>query len=140
MVFLTQEDFKAQIKADVLTRIIQDDASILHQAEMQAIKEMQSYLGVRLDVANIFNRSGSERHPLIVMFCVDILLYHVHSRLNPNQIPQLRMDRYDAAVKWCKDTGSGTLFTDLPTRPEPETTTAAGNIIYSGDVKRNNRF
>lgn len=140
MLFLNQDDFKKQIKADVLDRIIQNDQSILYESELASIAEMQSYLGVRFDTANIFNRTGTDRNALIVMYAVDILLYHVHSRLNPNQIPQLRVDRYDAAINWLKAAGAGTVTADLPLKPVPESTTATGNIIYSGEVKRNNRF
>jgi phage gp36-like protein len=140
MTFLETPDFTKQIKTDVLERIIQQDYAVLADAELSAISEMQSYLGVRLDVAQIFAQNGPARHPLVVMFCVDILLYHIHSRLNPNQIPQLRIDRYEAAVAWCRQAGAGTLYTDLPPKPETETPAAAGNIIYSGPAKRNNEF
>ncbi|MDJ1494170.1 DUF1320 family protein [Cytophagaceae bacterium DM2B3-1] len=140
MMFLTLEDFKSQAKLDLVDRIIQNDHGILFQSELATITEMQSYLGIKYDVANVFNRIGTDRNALIVMYAVDILLYHIHSRLTPNQVPQIRMDRYDAAINWLKDAGSGKLVIDLPLKPVVESTTAKGNIIYSGEVKRNNRF
>lgn len=140
MIFLTTSDFKPQVKADVLERIVQNDPAVVDQSELSTIQEMSSYLGVRYDTATIFSRTGTDRNALIVMYAVDILLYHIHSRLNPNQIPQLRIDRYDMAIAWLKAAGAGTVAADLPGKPDTEQTTATGNIIYSGDTKRSNRF
>lgn len=58
---------------------------------------------------------GDDRDPVIVTYCIDIALYHVHSRINPRNIPQLRIDRYDMAMAWLKGikTGESPVF-NLP--------------------------
>lgn len=58
---------------------------------------------------------GDDRDPVIVTYCIDIALYHVHSRINPRNIPKLRIDRYDMAMAWLKGikTGESTVF-NLP--------------------------
>lgn len=48
---------------------------------------------------------GDNRSQQLVMYCIDIVLYHVHSRISPRNIPQLRMDRYDGAIQWLKEAG-----------------------------------
>lgn len=58
---------------------------------------------------------GDDRDAVIVTYCIDIALYHIHSRINPRNIPQLRIDRYDMAMNWLKGikTGDSPVF-NLP--------------------------
>jgi hypothetical protein len=65
---------------------------------------------------------GDNRNQQIVMYLVDITLYHLHSRINPRQIPDLRKERYDGnnpqqnggAIAWLKRVAAGDLTADLP--------------------------
>lgn len=65
---------------------------------------------------------GDNRNQLIVMRLIDITLYHVHSRINPRNIPDLRKDRYDGnresqtlgAIGWLKQVAAGKINADLP--------------------------
>src|ERR1035437_7108150 len=58
---------------------------------------------------------GDNRNQQIVMYMIDIVLYHMHSRINPRNVPQLRMVRYDGmgphqgggAIGWLKGVASG---------------------------------
>lgn len=137
MIFLNIEDFKTQIQEDNLDQITSNDYSILYDAERKAIEEMQSYLALRYDVANIFNRTAAERNALIIMYCVDILLYHVHSRINPRKVPDLRGIRYEAAIAWLTKVAKGLLAPNLPLldKGKEETNT----IGLSSTQKRRNR-
>jgi hypothetical protein len=79
-----------------------------------------------------FWTKGDNRNPLIKMYFVDMVLYHLHSRVNPRNIPQLRMDRYDAAIKALN---SGLVF-NLPEWPTDENTTP----IHWGSNKKFNHY
>jgi hypothetical protein len=65
---------------------------------------------------------GDNRNQLIVMRLIDITLYHLHSRINPRNIPDLRKDRYDGnrdaqtlgAIGWLKQVAAGKINADLP--------------------------
>jgi hypothetical protein len=57
---------------------------------------------------------GDKRNQLLVMYLVDISLYHIHSRLTPNQIPENRFLRYETAITWLKQISKGSLKVDLP--------------------------
>lgn len=56
------------------------------------------------------------------MRLIDITLYHLHSRINPRNIPDLRKDRYDGnrdaqtlgAIGWLKQVAAGKINADLP--------------------------
>ena len=135
MIFLSVDDFSKVIKDDILDRIINSDQTLLDDAELAVVKEMQSYINHRYDGATIFAQTGSDRNPLIVMYAVDMLLYHIHSRLNPRQISDVRRDRYDAALQFLRAIASGELSPDLP-----KSATDTGIIAYHGPQRRPNRY
>jgi len=45
-----------------------------------------------------FWEKADPRSPLLIALIVDITLYHLHSRVSPRQIPELRLMRYEAAM------------------------------------------
>jgi hypothetical protein len=65
---------------------------------------------------------GDNRNQQIVMYLIDITLFHIHSRINPRNIPDLRKERYDGnnptqnggAIAWLKRVASGDITADLP--------------------------
>lgn len=65
---------------------------------------------------------GDNRNQLIVMRLIDITLFHLHSRINPRNIPDLRKERYDGnspaqvggAIGWLKQIVNGDFNVDLP--------------------------
>ena len=58
----------------------------------------------------------------IVLFLIDVTLYHLHSRINPRNIPDLRKERYNGnsptdsggAIGWLKSVSKGNINADLP--------------------------
>jgi hypothetical protein len=66
--------------------------------------------------------AGDNRNQQIVLYLIDITLYHLHSRINPRNIPDLRKERYDGnsqmqtggAIAWLKRVASGDITADLP--------------------------
>jgi hypothetical protein len=65
---------------------------------------------------------GDNRNQQIVLFLIDICLYHLHSRINPRNIPDLRKERYNGndpmdrggAIGWLKSVAHGNVMADLP--------------------------
>lgn len=65
---------------------------------------------------------GDNRNQQVVLYLLDITLYHLHSRINPRNIPDLRKERYDGnspnqtggAIGWLKKVASGDVNADLP--------------------------
>ncbi len=114
MIFLTKSDFGGQIKIHTLDRVVNNNDAILDQVELFAISEMEGFLRPRYDVAAIFAATGAARSPIIVMLAVDMLLYHLFSRLNPDQIPDIRTNRYESAIEYLTMVAGGKLSPDLP--------------------------
>lgn len=114
MAFLVKDDYKPYIRDQALNQVTSFDDGIIMEAELSAQAEMESYLAARYDVANIFNKTGAARNPLIITYMVDIVLYQLHSRIPGKLIPEIRADRYNAAIMWLDKVAEGKLNPDLP--------------------------
>lgn len=118
--FLTIDDYKAVVDGKTLEVIHQSDSTNLQRAERYAIDEIKSYLkaaypnktGLKpYDTDATFAATGSDRNNQLVMYCCDISLYHLISRL-----PQLIgfEIRYKQAIDWFKKVQKGDVVLDLP--------------------------
>ena len=111
--FLSQSDYMAQIQPEI-KQAVAGDQSIWSASELQAEEEITGYLRNRFKVAEIFNQVGTARNARIVMLMVDVVLYHIHSRVAPRNIPEIREVRYEQAIEWLKAVNKGTIVPDLP--------------------------
>ena len=83
--------------------------------------------------------AGDNRNQQLVMYLIDITLYHLHSRINPRNIPDLRKERYDGnnptqnggAIAWLKRCASGDVTADLPNIIPQQGMSIRYNIIDS---------
>ena len=57
---------------------------------------------------------ADNRSAQMVMIAVDITLYHIHARINPRNIPELRIQRYDDAKVQLSSFASGKLTAMVP--------------------------
>lgn len=87
---------------------------------------------------------GDNRSQLIVQYLIDIVLYHLHARINPRNTPELRAIRYDGnapmqtggAIGWLKRVGKGEITADLPSIIP----TQGLSIRYGSNEKNVNTF
>lgn len=85
---------------------------------------------------------GDNRNQLILMYMIDMTLYHLHSRINPRNVPDIRVVRYDGngpnqtggAIGWLKKVMSGEISPDLP---EPTDNEDNLSIVWGSDTKNN---
>jgi len=114
MPFLTPADYNVQIRTEV-TAIIAAQTGAQALAEQMAEAEMISYLKPRgYNVAAIFAATGVTRNPLIIMYLIDMILYHLHANVATRAMPKVREDRYNAAIAWLDKVSKGMLEPDLP--------------------------
>ncbi len=138
MAFLTLDDYKEVIKGNILTDIIEGDDTLRTSAELKAQELIESYLRMRYKVGEIFSRAGLDRNPIIVQFMLDITVYYLHKRINPNQIPDLRIEEFDNAKKWLDKVSMGKLSPNLP-----ELSNGEGNsqvIGYGSNTKVHHKW
>lgn len=93
-------------ETDFLQVIDQDDLDVLktggdlNKSTIKAVEEVASYLAVDYDTDKIFDADAPIKSEIIGGHIVDIALYHLHARINPRQIPEIRVQRRDDAIKW----------------------------------------
>jgi len=75
--------------------------------------------------------SGDTRDPQLKMYTVDMTLYHLHSRIAPRQMSEVRARRYDAAKMWLKAVSRGDLSANLPLVARAEDGTPDGLQRFS---------
>ena len=80
--------------------------------------------------------AADNRSQQMVTYMIDIALYHVHSRIAPRNIPDLRVHRYDNAIKWLKMAGRGEITPSLPLIQPKQ----GNRIRYASDVKMINTY
>lgn len=76
------------------------------------------------------------RDQQLVMYLIDMALYHVHSRIAPRNVPELRTRRYEAAIEWLRMCADGSVTPALPVL-QPKT---GGRIRFGGNVKLINTY
>lgn len=79
---------------------------------------------------------GDNRNSLIVMYMVDITLYHVHSRISPRNIPPLRVDRYNMAITALREINDGVRLVDVPMNQPKQ----HQRFLFGGKVKKQNGY
>lgn len=143
MNFITDNDIALQIRAENLSQVTSSDTSLLDLAELEAIEEISGYLRGRYDTAAIFAAAGTDRNPQIVMYMIDIMLFHLHSRITPRNIPQVRIDRYTVVLEWLDKVNEGTIIPDLPEytgTPPGSDENAAQNFRMGSNPKFNHQW
>lgn len=115
--FITTEDYDATIHREILDSLLRKetptyDPQIVEICEDRAISEMRSYLNKSYDCDMIFSQTGTDRHPLILMFAIDITVYHIFCQHNPYKMGKIRQDRYDRAIEWLKGIMKGNITID----------------------------
>ncbi len=114
MAFLEDGDFDPQIRGWIRQVIIQNDPAVQRRSELAAQAEMESYLRNRYKTGVIFEAVGEARNALIVMYMVDMAVYHLHANISPENVPEIRQIRYDAALDFLKRVAKGDISPDLP--------------------------
>lgn len=132
--FITKSDYSEFIRTNILDSITNATDGILDAAEVRSIELMKGYLNARYDTTNIFNKTGDDRNPVVVMYCIDLILFDIHSRINPRKIPELRIERRNIAIDWLEKVQQ--LLINPPDLPVIEG--EKNYIIYGSEPKRNN--
>lgn len=139
--FISLEDYDASIHREILDSLLRQgtsdyDPQIIEICEDRAISEMKSYLNKKYDCQAIFSQVGADRHPLILMFALDITIYHIFCQHNPYKMSKIREDRYERAIEWLK----GVMKSDItiegaPLLPSDELSDNSNWQIKSEEVR-----
>lgn len=105
--FIKLTDYDASIHKEILDALLRKDTDsydpqIIEICEDRAISEMRGYLNKIYDCEAIFSADGEDRNQLILMFALDITIYHLFCQHNPYKMSKTRQERYERAVEWLK--------------------------------------
>lgn len=79
---------------------------------------------------------ADNRDAQMVLYLIDLALYHIHSRIAPRNIPDLRIKRYDDAIKWLRMAANGDVTITIPVI-EPH---QGNRIRFGGNIKQINSY
>lgn len=89
-----------------------------------------------LPTSTTFFQKKDNRDQQMVLFFCDIVLYHLHARIAPRNIPELRVKRYDDAINWLKMCAEGAITPQLPLIQPKQ----GNRIRYGGNIKQINTY
>jgi hypothetical protein len=94
-------------------------------------------IAANTDILNAKWAVGDNRSKQVVKIVVDIVLYYIHDRIAPRNIPELRVKNYDDSIKKLKKFAEGdTTNIKLPLI-QP---VSGARIRWGGNVKSNNTY
>lgn len=116
-----------------LDQVVYDQASNLSYKS-----KIASNQGNILTDQNSWEEIADPRDAMLKLYLIDITLYHLHSRINPRNIPELRLNRRDEAIKWLTMISKGDISVNLPEISSEDQT--GYRIIFGGEDKRQNSY
>lgn len=133
--FIEKEDLGSTIYEYQIDQITDGDDGKVGEACSAAIEEAKSYLTPNVDnkkwldgrllydVENIFNKTGNDRHSLIVRHTCTLAKWYLAELCNADFIYEKAKDRYDRAVSWFNKVAEGKInVSSLPQLTRDETT------------------
>ena len=136
MAYVNSTDFDVLIQDINMQQIISNNEAIRDQAVNIAIGEARSYLVQKYQFDLELIKVGNSRDPQLLNNIIDIALYHLHSRLSPRNIPEIRTTRYENSVMWLKDCSLGNVTPKLL-----EIDATNGKLIrWNSNSKNQNNF
>lgn len=111
-----------------------------NRAENSTISFFRGFLK-RYDVDTIFTDYEEEipdpdpRNASLVMFVVDYFLYILYGAQPDRLIPDIRVKRYEDAVKWLQDVQKGIISPDLPTVDTDDETDINSSFKWGGNER-----
>jgi phage gp36-like protein len=136
MAYLTAAEIGTHLYAGVTDEINRADATIIDSAIKAAVAEARGYL-TAYDMAAIFAAVDDARNPILLLYIKDIAVWHYI----PNVEMELRLTRYEKAIKFLEKVQSGKTNPDLPYPAAPPVPGDAESYIKYGTIeKRINNF
>lgn len=121
MYFLNKDDLRDKITDTDLKAVTGGTDALLDTGELKAMAEIDSYLRTTYDMPKSWAKKNTLRNPLLVQYATIVLLYHLHARISPGNVPSSRLYEYDNVLKTLKAMAAGELYIDLVKRKDEVT-------------------
>ena len=121
MIYIKQEDIKANIQETMLQASIDKDSGILDTLETQTIDEVKSYIGARYDTSKIFGNPPII-NGMLVRIIVSLVTYRAIRRNAARKVPDDYTEMRDWAYGVLENIRDGIMpLPDIPQAVDPET-------------------
>lgn len=121
MIYIKQEDIKANIQETMLQASIEKDSGILDTLEAQTIDEVKSYIGARYDTSKIFGNPPII-NGMLVRIIVSLVTYRAIRRNAARKVPDDYTEMRDWAYGVLENIRDGIMpLPDIPQAVDPET-------------------
>lgn len=121
MIYIKQEDIKANIQETMLQASIEKDSGILDILEAQTIDEVKSYIGARYDTYKIFGNPPII-NGMLVRIIVSLVTYRAIRRNAARKVPDDYTEMRDWAYGVLENIRDGIMpLPDVPQAVDPET-------------------
>lgn len=121
MVFLTKDDFKTKLSADIIAQITDSDDTVLDDAELQAMSIIQEALSATYDLDAEFAKTAGERHKNLMRWMLNLLVYFIYELVPDTQVPERVVKNYDDTIAKIERLEAGKGNTTLPKIVDAET-------------------
>jgi Protein of unknown function (DUF1320) len=118
--FIEQADYLPYIKDTRLLQMLEQNTTILDDAEETAQAVVNDALYSRYNVQRIFLYTGADRPKQVVRWCVMLVLYYLHQRLPDRLMPERLGKDYDDTLQVLSEIEDGKKATNLPLLPPPD--------------------
>lgn len=137
MKFLIEDDFTVYTDNDTVNQILNLEGKkelIRNRSEKAAIEEVNSFLHKKFETEKIYEKTGDERNETIVKLLVNITAWYFYSKLDSDQVPEVRQLRYAESIKELEQIANGIKYLDC----EKKQTNRIVDII--SDPKQDNQY
>ena len=142
--YLTKEDFKSHLYAEILNKIIRNDDAVFNHALKAGIGEAKGYMNL-FDLDKIFGTEDAAPvyiNEFIKSLIKDVVCWHLVKLSNPNVNLELFRTAYEDAIKTLEKVQRGKVDFNFP--PKIDTTDNnydESNIVgWNSNIKRNNHY
>lgn len=127
-------DYNTYIRAQKLNMIIDDDETILEEAELTAASVIKDYLYPYYDWTAIY--ADIDTHRTVKRWLMVIVIYYIMERIPDKITPERVINNYDDVIKLLEKISDGKASVDLPRLVIEGTETPKTKFRWGSEVKR----
>lgn len=112
--YLTKDDFLPFIRESRLDQVVESNYALLEQVELTALAMVKDALHNLYDIDIIFSRSGQDRDPQVMRWCITLAIYYLYERIPDAQTPERVKTNYEITLETLQDIEEGKKSVRLP--------------------------
>lgn len=112
--YITKADYLHKIRLPRLEMMIEEDNSILDDAEETAVAVVKDALHAHYDNEAIFTKTGDDRDKQVVRWVMNLAVYYIYERIPDKLVPERVVKNYDDTILTLMEIADRKKSVDLP--------------------------